>query len=117
MLWSEIKKWATPFRVMALLMGSAVEPLQLSQLAPSSKTTLLPLNGAGAVQRYTTPPLRMRKLPFHPPLQKIAWQLVLTVKTVSGFWKLVSIFFIPRLPLVNAIPCTSAPMVGAVHSP
>ena len=32
----------------------------------------LPLNGAGAVQRYTTPPLRMWKLPFHPPLQKIA---------------------------------------------
>src|SRR3989442_5440088 len=102
---------------MALLMGSDSEPPQLSQLAPSSKVTLLPLKAAGAVQRYTTPPLRMWKLPFHPPLQKIAWQLLLTVKTVPGFWKLVSIFFIPRLPLVNVIPGTLAPMVGAVHSP
>src|SRR6266446_5777682 len=98
-------------------MGSAVEPLQLSQLAPSSKITLLPLNAAGAVQRYTTPPLRMWKLPFQPPLQNTAWQLLLTVRIVSGFWKLPSIFFIPRLPLVTVIPTTSGAIVGEVHSP
>src|SRR5437762_586958 len=78
---------------------------------------LLPLNGAGAVQRYATPPLRTWMLPFHPPLKKINWQLALTVKTVPGFWKAVSMYFIPILPLVRVIPATFAPTVVVVHSP
>src|SRR6266567_1711886 len=103
---------------MALLIGSSVELLpQLRHAAESSNVMVLPLKAAGAVQRSTVAPLMMWKLPFQPPLQKLSSQLVLTVKTVLGFWKAEPKFLAPKLPLVRIIPTTSLPIVTPFHSP